>query len=64
MKTLAEKFLNKECNILAFDSSHEYTGTLKEISDTAILIEQKGDLEAINLDFVIKISENKKSKKK
>ena len=67
MKELAKRFLDKECLITAFDSNHQYEGVIKEISDGAILIEKKGTIEAINLDFVIRIREyprNKNGKKK
>lgn len=67
MKELAKRFIDKECLISAFDSSHTYTGIIKEVSDSAILIEKDGKHEAVNLDFVIRIREyptNKKGKKK
>lgn len=67
MKELAKKFIDKECLIYAFDSNHQFDGTIKEVTDGAILIEKSGSTEAINLDFVIRIREfpkNKKGKKK
>ena len=67
MKELALRFINKECLIYAFDSSHQYEGVIKEVTDGAILIEKDGKLEAINLDFVIRIREypvKKNGKKK
>ena len=67
MKELAAKFIDKECLIYSFDGSHQYQGIIKEISDGAILVENGGTVEAINLDFVIRIREfpkNKKGKKK
>nr|MBQ4319437.1 hypothetical protein [Clostridia bacterium] len=67
MTELAKKFIGKECLIYAFDSSHQFSGIIKEVSDKAILIENNGNIEAINLDFVIRIREyptNKKGKKK
>jgi ferredoxin-fold anticodon binding domain-containing protein len=66
MKALAEKFIGKDCVIYSFDSSHQFDGVIKEVADGAILIEKDGKLEAINLDFVIRIREyplNKKGKK-
>ena len=53
--------------IYAFDSSHQFEGVIKEVTDGAILVENDGKVEAINLDFVIRIREfpkNKKGKKK
>lgn len=67
MKELAVRFIDKDCVIYAFDSSHQYTGVIKEVTDGAILVEKEGKLEAINLDFVIRIREypkNKNGKKK
>ena len=67
MKELAKKFINKECLIYAFDSSHQFEGVIKEVTDGAILVEKAATTEAINLDFVIRIREfpkNKKGKKK
>ena len=67
MKELAKRFIDKECLITAFDSNHQFEGVIKEVSDSAILVEKKVAVEAINLDFVIRIREypkNKKGKKK
>lgn len=67
MKELAKKFIDKECIIASFDGNHQYDGIIKEVAEGAILIEKDGKLEAINLDFVIRIREyprNKKGKKK
>lgn len=67
MKELAERFISKECLIYSFDCSRQFEGVIKEVSDSAILVERNGAVEAINLDFVIRIREypkNKKGKKK
>ena len=67
MKELAKGFIGIECLIYSFDSSRQFVGIIKEVSDSAILVENKGQIEAINLDFVIRIREypkNKKGKKK
>ena len=67
MKELAKRFIDKECLITSFDSNHQFEGVIKEVSDSAILIEKNDTVEAINLDFVIRIREypkNKKGKKK
>lgn len=66
MKELAKKFIDKECLIYSFNSN-QFEGTIKEVTDGAILVEKGGAVEAINLDFVIRIREfprNKKGKKK
>ena len=67
MKTIAEKFIGKDCLISSFDGNHQYEGIIKEVTDGAILVEREGKAEAINLDFVIRIREfplNKKGQKK
>ena len=63
MKELAKRFIDKECLITAFDSNHQFEGVIKEVSDSAILVEKKEAVEAINLDFVIRIREYPKNKK-
>ena len=67
MIELAKRFIGKECLIYAFDSNHQFDGVIKEVSNGAVLLEKDGKLEAINLDFVIRIREyprNKNGKKK
>lgn len=67
MIEIAKKFIGKECLIYSFDGNHQFQGVIKEISDGAILIEKDDTIEAINLDFIIRIREfpkNKKGKKK
>lgn len=67
MKELAKRFIDKECLISSFDSNHQFEGVIKEVNESAILVEKNGTVEAINLDFVIRIREfpkNKKGKKK
>ena len=63
MKELATKFIDKDCLIYAFDGGHQFEGVIKEVTDGAILVEKDGALEAINLDFVIRIREYPKNKK-
>lgn len=67
MVELAKRFIGKECIISSFDSNHQFDGIIKEVTDGAVLLEKNGKLEAVNLDFVIRIREyprNKKGKKK
>ena len=67
MIELAKKFIDKECLIYAFDSNHQFSGIIKEVTNGALLLENNGTMEAINLDFVIRIREypkNKNGKKK
>ncbi len=66
MKELAKKFIDKECLISSFDGNHQYEGVIKEVSDGAILLEKDGKIEALNLDFILRIREfpRKKNGKK
>jgi len=67
MIELAKRFIGKECLLYSFDGNHQFSGTIKEVVDSAALVENNGTVEAINLDFVIRIREyprNKKGKKK
>lgn len=62
MFELAKRFIEKECIIYTFDGN-QYIGTLKEVTEGAILMEKRGATEAINLNFVVKIKEIVKCKK-
>lgn len=66
MKELARKFIGKECLIYPF-SGNQIAGVIEEVTDSALLIKNKNTVEAVNLDFVMRIREypvNKKGKKK
>ena len=60
MLELAKRFIEKECIIYTFNTQIE--GTIKEISGNALLVEKKGTLEAVNLDFVVRIREYPRKK--
>jgi hypothetical protein len=62
MKELALRFLEKDCVIYSFNNQ-QFEGVIKEVTDGAILIEKDEKLEAINLDFVVRIREYPKNKK-
>lgn len=65
MKTLAQRFIDKECLIYTFNS--QVSGVIKEIGDSGLLIENNNSNEIINFDYIIRIREypkNKKGKKK
>ena len=67
MKELAKQFIGKECMIYTVASdSTSVNGTIKEITDNGLLIENDGYLQAVNLDFVSRIREwpRKKNGKK
>ena len=63
MVELAKKFIGKEGLISALDSNHQFRGVIREVSGGAILVENSGAMDAINLDFVIRIREYPKNKK-
>ena len=62
MFELAKRFIDKDCIIYSFDGSQQY-GKIKEVTDNAILIEEKGELIVVNLEFIAKIKEYPKNKK-
>ena len=62
MKELAKRFIDKECVISSFDGNHQYEGVIREVTDGAILLEKNGKIEALNLDFVIRIREYPRKK--
>ncbi len=62
MKELAKKFIDKECIISSFDGNHQYDGVIKEVTEGAVLVEKGGKLEAINLDFIMRIREYPRKK--
>lgn len=61
MLELAKRFIEKECIIYTFNGT-QLTGTIKEVIDGAILIENANAQEAINLEFVLRIREYPKKK--
>ena len=66
MVELAKKFIDKDCVIYSFNGT-QYLGIIKEVTNNALLIENEGKSELINLDFVVRIREyprDKKGKKK
>ena len=62
MRELAKRFIDKERVISSFDGNHQYEGVIKEVTDGAILVEKNGKIEALNLDFVIRIREYPRKK--
>ena len=67
MVELAKRFIGKECIVYSFDSARQFVGVISEVTDRALLLENKTGSEAINLDYVIRIREypkNKNGKKK
>lgn len=61
MVQLAQRFIDKECLIYTVVEG-QVTGTIKEVSDGAILVERSDSFEAVNLDFVVRIREYPRKK--
>ena len=61
MTELAKRFIDKECLIYTFNGS-QINGTIKEVGDGAILVEKNGAIEAVNIDFVMRIREYPRKK--
>lgn len=68
MKELAMQFIGKECLIYTIaNESSPKNGVLKEITESGILLDNNGNLQAVNLEYVTCIKEwprNSKGKKK
>lgn len=65
MQEAAKRFIDKEC--LIYMLSGEMSGTIREVTDNAVIVETASASELVNLDFVVRIREfpkNKKGKKK
>ncbi len=61
MLELAKRFIDKECIIYTFNSN-QMTGIIREVTEGALMVENKGTLEAVNIDFVIRIREYPRGK--
>ena len=58
MKELAKRFIGKKCIVYTvIDTTGTVTGVIKEVDDTGILIENKNELQAVNLEYIIRIRE-------
>ena len=65
MNEFAKRFIDQEC--LIYTINNQITGTIKEVCDGAILVDKNGNVEAVSLDFIIRIRaypRNKNGKKK
>ena len=63
MKETAKRFIGERC-ILYFIGGNQSVGVIKEINDTAVVIDDgKGVDEILNLDFVTRIRQYPKDKK-
>ena len=68
MEELAKQFVGKECIIYTLASNDSYIkGIIKNVADGGMMIDNSGNIEAVNLEFVTRIREyprNSKGKKK
>ncbi len=65
MEELAKQFIGKEC--ILYTLNNQITGTIVEVSDGAVVLENNNTRELVNLDYIIRIREyprNKNGKKK
>lgn len=65
MVELAKQFIGKEC--ILYTLNNQITGTVLEVSDGAVVLENNNTREIVNLDYIIRIREyprNKNGKKK
>ena len=66
MKAFAERFIEKEVILYTFNGN-QITGIIREVTDSALLLACGDTLEAVNLDFIVRIREyprRKNGKKK
>ena len=61
MQELAKQFIGKECLIYTITSSMQ--GTIREVGNGGLLVENAGAVEAVNLDYVVRLREYPKTKK-
>ena len=63
MKELAKQFMGKECIIYTVaDNFGNIQGVIKDVNDTGITVENKQGLQAVNLDYVVRICEYPRKK--
>lgn len=66
MTEFVKGFIGKECLLYTMNGG-QLTGVIKSVSDGAALLETKDGLEAVNLDYIVRVREyprNKNGKKK
>ena len=64
MLEMLERFIGKECIVYALEN--QITGTIREIRDRWIMVDNGKDVEAVNADYVLRVREcpRKKNGKK
>lgn len=67
MTEMIEKYIGKECLIYTCSSSAQITGVIRSCKDGWIEVENNGQSDIINCEYIVRIREyprNKKGKKK
>lgn len=67
MTEMIEKYIGKECLIYTCSSSTQITGVIRLVKDGWIEVENNGQCDIINCEYIVRIREyprNKKGKKK
>lgn len=62
MKELAQRFIGKDVYIKLLDGNAD--GVIEEVTDSGIILKKKENLQAVNLDYVMKIREYPQKKGK
>lgn len=55
MKELAQRFIGKDVYIKLLEGNAD--GIVREVTDSGIILDNKGNLQVVNLDYVMKIRE-------
>ena len=55
MLELAKELVGKECYVYLFGDTSYVRGTLKNVSDSGVAIENKNGVEVVNSQFIIRI---------
>ncbi|MBP3308219.1 MAG: hypothetical protein IJY01_05560 [Clostridia bacterium] len=61
MRQLIERFIGKEVSVASIVGT--LRGVLTELSENAVLIECKGNVQVINVDYIYSVKEVKPKKK-
>ena len=62
-RLLAKQFIGEECIIYTVaDNFGNIQGVIKDVNDTGITVENKQGLQAVNLDYVVRIREYPRKK--
>ncbi len=65
MRELAQRFIGKECVVYTMlGELSPVQGTLTEVSEGGLLIEKKGNVQVMNLDYVVRIEERPRNARK